>query len=102
MQFAPSAALNIIFIFKEAMTNIVKHAGANEVTLKMWLMPGKVVYWLADNGLWKEADQTVDHYGLQNMKQRCLKNDFSFSLHRQPSGTAIEIAVPVHSSNGLA
>jgi signal transduction histidine kinase len=99
MQFEPSVALNIIFIFKEAMTNVVKHAGANEVKLKMWTIPGHIVYWLADNGSWKEADQNIDHYGLSNMEKRCRKNNFGFALHKLSGGTAVEITVPVSNLN---
>jgi signal transduction histidine kinase len=101
MQFEPSAALNIILIFKEAMTNVVKHSGAGEVTLKMWPVSGNVVYWLADNGSWKEADETTSHYGISNIERRCQKNGFSFTLYKQPGGTAVEITVPVHNLNQI-
>lgn len=100
-QFEPSAALNIILIFKEAMTNVVKHSGASEVTLKMWPVPKNVVYWLADNGCWKEADKTTDHYGISNIERRCQKNGFGFKLHKQPGCTAVEITVPVNDLNKI-
>ncbi|TSJ44456.1 hypothetical protein FO440_09835 [Mucilaginibacter corticis] len=95
MQLPPSAALNIISIFKEAMTNVVKHAGASEVRLKMWIVPGNVVYWLSDNGSWKEADPATTHYGLSNMEKRCARNHFRLAIHQQPVGTAVEITVPI-------
>jgi signal transduction histidine kinase len=95
MQFDPSAALNVIFIFKEAMTNVVKHAGATEVKLMMSCTPEAITYSLADNGSWKEADETTDHYGLTNMEKRCMKNHFGFALSKQTSGTQINITVPV-------
>ncbi len=101
LQFDPSAALNLIFIFKEAMTNVVKHAGANEVRLTLNCSFDQVTYMLEDNGVWKQADNTYDHYGLTNMERRCQKNKFGFTVVKQTSGTLIRITAPVHDLNEL-
>ncbi|MXV16639.1 sensor histidine kinase [Hufsiella ginkgonis] len=95
-QLDPTAALNVLFIFKEAMTNVIKHSGATEVELTMNCPPGSVVYALKDNGTWKEADAGTKHYGLANMERRCLRNGFGFSLSKQPRGTCIGITVWVN------
>lgn len=94
-QLEPFAALNLIYIFKEGMTNVIKHAGASEVVFEMEYITGKVVYSLADNGRWKPKDEVVAHYGLRNIERRCEKNNFGFLLSRQENGTRIEIAVPI-------
>lgn len=101
-KFEPSAALNLIFIFKEAMTNVVKHAGATEVTLNMACAPEQVTLTLEDNGTWKEADSSRAHYGLSNMERRCRKNNFTYLLTKENSGTWITITVPVYPLNDLA
>jgi signal transduction histidine kinase len=98
-QFEPSAALNVIFIFKEAMTNIVKHADATEVLLTMACQSEHIVYILNDNGMWKQADQTNEHYGLTNMERRCKRNKFGFALIKTNSGTQVEITVPALNLN---
>ncbi|QJD97014.1 hypothetical protein HH214_14620 [Mucilaginibacter robiniae] len=100
-QFAPSAALNVIFIFKEAMTNVIKHSGASEVKLFMTCQIQHITYILEDNGSWKDADNEREHYGLTNMERRCKKNAFGFTLSKQPTRTRIEINVPVYSLNNL-
>ena len=92
------AALNLIFIFKEAMTNVVKHAHAGEVTIEMSYRDNKMVYALQDNGWWKQQDETQSHYGLANIERRCEKNNFGFLLSKQEDGTRLEIAVPVNLS----
>ncbi|MGZ3873691.1 MAG: sensor histidine kinase [Mucilaginibacter sp.] len=99
VQFEPLTALNIIFIFKEAMTNVVKHAGATEVKLAMISLPGNIRYLLSDNGTWKDADRMTEHYGLANMERRCRKYNFGFALSKQPAGTSIEITLPVNNLN---
>ncbi|WP_345955495.1 histidine kinase [Mucilaginibacter sp. PAMB04168] len=93
-QLAPSAALNIIYIFKEAMTNVVKHAEAREVLFEMRCCSGQLTYSIQDDGNWKAADINEQHYGLANMEWRCQKNGFEFTLSNQPAGTRIEITVP--------
>ncbi|MXV13755.1 sensor histidine kinase [Hufsiella ginkgonis] len=102
LKLDPSAALNLIFIFKEAMTNVVKHAGATEVGLTLSCGADQVTYLLEDNGSWKEADQSSDHYGLTNMERRCCKNNFGYTISKETTGTQISIAVPVHRLNGLS
>lgn len=92
------AALNLVFIFKEAMTNVVKHANAGEVTMEMSYRDNKVVFALQDNGRWKQQDETVSHYGLTNIERRCEKNNFGFLLSKQAEGTRLEITVPAHLS----
>lgn len=99
LRLDPSAALNLIFIFKEAMTNVVKHSGASEVMLTMRCAADSVTYTLADNGCWREADQVGDHYGLDNMQRRCTKNSFEFTLDKQASGTRVGITAPVYDFN---
>jgi len=95
-QLDPLAALNIIYIFKEAMTNVIKHAGAKEVLLQMSCHPNKITYALQDDGHWKPADTGQPHYGLTNMERRCQKNQFVFSLSKQATGTRIAVTVPVN------
>lgn len=95
LQLEPFAALNLIFIFKEGMTNVVKHAGASEVFIEMEYANDKVVFALQDNGKWKAGDEGASHYGLRNIERRCEKNNFGFLLSRQAEGTRIEIKVPV-------
>lgn len=100
VQFDPLAALNIILIFKEAMTNVIKHSGATEVQLIMSCQAETITYELQDNGLWKEKGNATGHYGLANMKRRCQKNNFQFELTKT-TGTKIGIKVPVSSPVNL-
>jgi signal transduction histidine kinase len=97
-QLPPLASLNLIYIFKEAMGNVIKHAGATEVTLELRQVGQQVTYGLQDNGCWAEPSADTAHYGLQNMRQRCRKHHFQFGLFTAPSGTRIEITVPMNTA----
>ena len=94
VQLAQTAALNIIYIFKEAMTNVVKHAGAGEVLFEMRSNATEIFYRLSDNGSWTQADKERPHYGLNNMERRCAKNGFNFDLTKNTEGTAITVTIP--------
>ncbi|WP_162499808.1 sensor histidine kinase [Mucilaginibacter terrigena] len=95
VQFAPTAALNIIYIFKEAMTNVVKHAAAQEVVFNMYGEEKQITYQLRDNGHWKVADTSQPHYGLGNMERRCKKNGFTLSVSSTQEGTCITVTIPI-------
>jgi len=101
LQLDPRAALHIIYIFKEAMTNVVKHAGATEVQLNMGCTFETITYILTDNGTWKNADVSKEHYGLSNMKRRCADNQFKFDLITTSHGTQIIVTVPVSAPENL-
>jgi signal transduction histidine kinase len=97
-QLPPLASLNLIYIFKEAMGNVIKHAGATEVTLELVQAAQQVTYALQDNGNWAEPAAGAAHYGLQNMRHRCHKHHFQFGLLTAPSGTRIEVTAPVQTA----
>ena len=90
------AALNLIYIFKEAMSNIIKHSGANEVLLQMVFTSDYIQFSIADNGKWKDADPTVAHYGLKNIERRTAKSGFAYQLSSDENGTAVRVAIPLH------
>jgi len=100
LKTAPPAGRNLIFIFKEVMTNAAKHAGATQINLKMNLFNDYVKISLKDNGLWKESDDASEHKylldnGLKNIMRRCTNNDFKFNIYHNESGTCVEVYVPV-------
>lgn len=96
MQLHPFAGLNLIYIFKEAMSNVIKHSGADEVSIELYWQADKVTYSLQDNGTWKEADITVEHYGLRNMERRCKQSGFDYELSHNPQGTVVNVTLPIN------
>ncbi len=95
MQLHPFAGLNLIYIFKEAMSNVIRHSGADEVCMELDWGSFQVVYSLQDNGTWKVADSSTEHYGLGNMERRCRQSGFGYKLTHGASGTRIEVSLPV-------
>ncbi len=98
LQLDPSAALNLIFIFKEAMTNIIEHSGATEVRLGLNCQLKTVRFNLRDNGTWKRISTDREHYGLSNIEKRCKRNGFKLHIATDEEGTTISITAPVSSA----
>ena len=94
-QLKPDAALSIILIFKEAMTNIIKHSGASEVLLQLTYTSYGANFSLQDNGHWQQPDAAEAHYGLVNISERCKKNNFVLAILKEDTGTTITIEIPL-------
>lgn len=94
-QLSPFAALNLIYIFKEAMSNVIKHSGADEVFMAMTYGRSQVSFSLSDNGKWKAADPAVAHYGLEHMERRSRQSGFSYTLTHGETGTTITVILPL-------
>ena len=99
LQLGPSAALQLIYIFKEAMTNVVKHAGAREVVFSLHYGASEIVFGLRDDGRWREADRSVRHYGLDNMSRRCVKNGFLLEIAKGSEFTEIAVRIPLDTNS---
>lgn len=95
LQMAPFASRNLIYIFKEAMTNTAKHANASLVDMEMTVRVGYIKIRYSDNGTWKVMNELNSNNGLINMERRSKKNNFIFTRNTDIWGTHIEVEVPI-------
>lgn len=63
----------LIYIFKEALTNVLKHAQASEVKLSFTYLEHKLVIECSDNGKGMTENEFQSSNGLMNMKNRAKK-----------------------------
>jgi signal transduction histidine kinase len=80
--------LNILRIYREALTNIVKHSGATRVKVRLEVGPAKVLLSVEDDGVGFEVDQSKRGRGLSNMCKRAADIGGTLSL-RSDSGVAV-------------
>lgn len=66
----PEQRQNLYLIFKEALTNIIKHSNANEVTITLHRSVGESILIIADNGSNPKSASMVSGQGLSNMRMR--------------------------------
>lgn len=82
----------IIMIFKEAMTNVVKHSKAKHVTLLIHQNDEKLLISLKDNGRGFNMDRLKHKNGLLNMKSRAKKIGAILNIHGDKNGTLVEFS----------
>ncbi len=70
---APGTGRNLVMIFKEAISNAVKHSGASNVKLHVEEQPDLVVLSLKDNGKGFDYAKKNGGFGIGNMKQRAQR-----------------------------
>lgn len=88
----------LFLVFKEALNNIIKHAGASEVRISMRFEPDFISIVIADNGRGFDEITLPDGKGngLANMKNRLQRLGGNVGIHSEPGkGTRVEIIQPI-------
>ncbi|HEX3627171.1 MAG TPA: triple tyrosine motif-containing protein [Verrucomicrobiae bacterium] len=98
---SPEARHNLLLVVKEALNNIVRHARATEVCLRVTISQNQLNIVIQDNGRGFEnpPDNTTCD-GLRNMRQRMEEIGGRFELDSRPgAGTRIALLYswPLHS-----
>jgi ligand-binding sensor domain-containing protein len=95
----PEVRHNAFLAFKEAVNNVVKHAQASEVWIRLKLQPDHFTLEIEDNGRGlgtMDAAETATRNGLRNMRKRMedIHGEFwiSAALGR---GTIVRLTVPI-------
>lgn len=89
---------NLLRIAQEAITNVVKHAGASTVTVTLSSTGNQLCLTIADDGCGFACDesyQPLGHYGLIGMRERAHQIQAELNIDsRLGRGTTVEILVP--------
>jgi ligand-binding sensor domain-containing protein/signal transduction histidine kinase len=95
----PEVRHNVFLAFKEAINNVVKHAQASEVWIRLRLQSGNFVLSIEDNGRGlgaPDARVTQTRNGLRNMRKRMEDIGGQFEAGTTSErGTLIRLTVPV-------
>jgi signal transduction histidine kinase len=85
--------MTLFRIFRETLTNIIKHAVALNVLVQLTVTVDRVTLTICDDGEGIKKENPLGH-GLANMKSRAEEIGGAFSLDSVP-GTSITIRVPL-------
>ena len=95
----PEVRHNVFLAFKEAVNNVVKHAQASEVWIRLRLQPDHFTLSVADNGRGLgglDAGAAQTRNGLRNMKKRMDDIGGGFEVGAgSERGTIVRLTVPV-------
>jgi len=94
---APNQVRQLFFVFREALSNVEKHANANEVSVELIWDEDNLALVIADDGHGFRLDDTQvrNHYGLKFMRERIELMKGVFSIQSTNGiGTRIKINLP--------
>jgi signal transduction histidine kinase len=98
---------NLMRISQEAITNVVKHSGANLVKTELHFNPHQVVLTIKDNGRGFDPEHCAGpdqgHFGLLGISERSARLGGTVRIISGPGqGTLIRVEIPVTSPNDPA
>jgi len=86
--------VNLFRIYKEALTNIIKHAHAKSVMVTLHILKNKLTLEVQDDGIgWK--DQTVSGRGHSIMQKRAKDLRGTLTVSTGSAGTRVSLEVPL-------
>lgn len=89
----PAAAENVMALaLREAVTNIIRHAGASHCRVSLALEGGVILFRIADNGAGGQAIRSGN--GLNGMKERVSAIGGQLAM-RVEQGLALELRLPI-------
>ncbi len=92
----PDRRRQILLIFKEALTNIIRHAGAAEVKIEIRLKADTLELAIRDDGRGFDPATPGSGQGLSSLKRRAAGMGARLSVQSAPGmGTAIQLDVPL-------
>lgn len=87
---------HVLLIFKEALTNIVRHAGATTVEVEARLAGRALRLRVADDGSGFDPRASHAGNGLRNFRDRAREIGARLDVSSSPgAGTAISVTVPL-------
>ena len=91
--------VDVYRIAQEAVTNVLRHAAARQVEVRLVLQPDQVRLTIADDGRgFDSARIPKDRFGLIGLNERARLLDGKLQLHSSPgAGTRLEVSVPLES-----
>ncbi len=98
-QLASAVENELLRVAQEAVTNVVRHSGANNVTVRLIYDPRQVVLEVADDGCGFEPAtaraEAHGHFGLTGMRERTQQLRGQVTIESAPgTGTRVRVEAP--------
>jgi signal transduction histidine kinase len=91
---------NLLRIAQEAVANVLKHAAAGKIRIRLHLEARRLSLRVEDDGRGFEQHEAFStlggHFGLLGMRERAERLGGALNLHSRPGdGTQVEVTVPL-------
>jgi len=92
----PERARQVLLICREAITNIARHSGASEVSVRMELDSGMLLLDVRDNGRGFDPEASYSGMGLRNLRRRAAEAGGTLTIESAPGkGTGVKVRLPM-------
>lgn len=92
----PEIETVIFRIYQELITNILRHADAEQLSIQLYLRGGKIVLDVEDDGRGFDADAKTDRAGVAGMRERAALVNGTISFDSEPgAGTHVVLEIPL-------
>ncbi|HWJ93995.1 MAG TPA: ATP-binding protein, partial [Telluria sp.] len=96
-------AISAYRIVQEALSNVMKHAGATAAQVSLILSRDALHIEVADNGAGFDPAQVSEGIGIIGMRERVFALDGRIEVRSQPGqGTVVEIALPLSAATAVS
>ncbi|MBM94968.1 MAG: hypothetical protein CMI09_03845 [Oceanospirillaceae bacterium] len=100
LQLSDVEATQALYIVREALCNVVRHARASHARVKIYQSCGQRILLVEDNGCGIQRTRQQGSFGLQIMAERAQRMGGKLVIRkRQPNGTRIELVLPAASNS---
>jgi PAS domain S-box-containing protein len=97
LKLNPDQSVALFRVFQEALTNIIRHSNATEVTVSLNKTPDSLIFEVLDNGIGFSDNIPLNKnsYGIIEMRERILLFDGKLTASGMPGkGTNIKVEIP--------
>src|SRR5947209_19223786 len=98
----PELETTIYRLLQETLTNVVKHAEATHVDVRVGVVEGGVLVEVTDNGHGLDAGAGSEGFGLAGLRERVYLAGGSLELDSGPWGTRVRAHLPTPASASVA
>jgi len=94
-RLSPEFKRQLLFGFKEALHNVVRHSGARRAFIRCWLVEGSFWIEIRDDGRGFDPDQVRGGTGLRSLRMRAESLGGELQLESKPGqGTVVRLRLP--------
>lgn len=95
LRIAPHDGLQVLRILQEALTNTLRHARAQAVTVDLHFTPTLFSAQVHDDGCGFDPEAAGHGHGLGNMRLRAQRIGAALAIYTLRPGTAVELSLPL-------
>lgn len=90
-------------VLQESLTNVVRHANATELNVRVSITPTELILSVSDNGVGFDpaSISVTGHFGLIGIRERVLIFGGATTIDSEPGrGTTLSVIIPIEMNNG--